>query len=292
MGQYKVPQNVEAEDKILGPLTFRQFIYALMGVGWALIIFGLLNKIPVLMVIIGLPPSLLLLLLAFYTRDGQNFEQLLIAMVGYFAAPHRRLWVKEDVAETFHVEATKAVAEVTQRNPQEVLSELEKVAKLIDSRGWNRPPEDDHALIQPAMANSDRIVQPPIIPHAPDEPHSDMLDLQKSPLAQNLAQLLSAAADDVREEAMNQMNQTPGRKAVPAALATAQATASGIPLAAIAAPAPVTVPSTSDILRLATQSDELTVSQIAAQAVRMAPPQAMQGPPRAMQSGGQVVENR
>lgn len=290
MGQYKVPQNVEAEDKILGPLTFRQFIYFLIGTGWGLVCFGLLNKIPALMVLLGLPPTTLFLLLAFYTRDGQNFEQLLIAMVGYFASPHRRLWVKEDVVETFHIEPTKHAAEVTQRNPAEVISELERVAKLIDSRGWNRPPEEDHALIQPAIPHADRIVAPPVTPHAPDEPHTDMLDLQKSPLAQNLAQLLAAAADDVREEAMNQMNQHPGRKAVPDALANAQAAASGIPLAATAM-APVTVPSTSDILKLATQSDELTVSQIAAQAVRMAP-QAMQGPSQAMQrptqSSGQV----
>jgi hypothetical protein len=291
VGQYKVPQNVEAEDKILGPLTFRQFIYFLMGVGWGLISFGLLRKIPAVMVLVGFPPTMLLLLLAFYTRDGQNFEQLLIAMVGFFASPHKRLWVKEDLAETFHIEPTKHAAEVTQRNPAEVLSELEKVAALIDSRGWNRPPEpESQNIIHPSMQHEDRIVAPPPAPRPPDEPKSDMLDLKRSPLAQNLAQLLAEAAEDVREEAMNQMNQHPGRRAVPTTLAAAQAAAQGLPLADVPG---VTAPSTSDIIKLATQSDELTVSQIAAQATRMAPPpQAMQGPSQVVQSGEQVVENR
>ena len=27
MAQYKVPQDVEAEDKLIGPFSFRQFIY-------------------------------------------------------------------------------------------------------------------------------------------------------------------------------------------------------------------------------------------------------------------------
>jgi hypothetical protein len=196
MGQYKVPQNVEAEDKILGPLTFRQFIYALMGVGWAILCFALLHKIPAAMIILGAPPTLLLMLLAFYTRDGQNFEQLLIAMVGFFAASRRRLWVKEDVAETFHIEPTKHAAEVTQRNPAEVISELEKLAVLIDSRGWNRPPQTESNLVQPTTPHEDRMVAPPPAPHAPDEPKTDMLDLQQSPLAQNLAELLRAAAED------------------------------------------------------------------------------------------------
>ena len=31
MATYKVPQDVEAEDKLLGPFTFRQFIYLLIA---------------------------------------------------------------------------------------------------------------------------------------------------------------------------------------------------------------------------------------------------------------------
>jgi hypothetical protein len=257
MGQYKVPQNVEAEDKIIGPLTFRQFIYALMGFGWAAIMFAILHKIPAVMIIIGFPPTMLLMLLAFYTRDGQNFEQLLIAMVGFFAASRKRLWVKEDVAETFHIAPTIHAAEITQRNPAEVMSELEKLATLIDSRGWNKPPVPENNVILPTTQHSDRMVAPPEAPHAPDEPKTDMLDLERSPLAQNLAELLREAAEDVREEAMNQMAAKPTRSS---ALSKASSSISG-----------VTEAQTGDILKLATQNDDLSVSQIAAQATRMAP---------------------
>jgi hypothetical protein len=257
VGQYKVPQNVEAEDKIIGPLTFRQFVYALIGFGWGAISFALLNRLPAVLIIIGFPPTMLFMLLAFYTRDGQNFEQLLIAMVGFFAASRKRLWVKEDIAETFHVEPTPHVAEVTQRNPAQVLSELEKLATLIDSRGWNIPPVPGNNVTLPTTQHSDRIVAPPPAPHAPDEPKTDMLDLERSPLAQNLAELLREAADDVREEAMNQMAAKPTRRA---ALAGADSSISG-----------VTQAQSDDILKLATQNDDLSVSQIAAQATRMAP---------------------
>jgi hypothetical protein len=43
----------------------------------ALVCFAIFNKIPVVMIVLGFPPTTLFLLLAFYTRDGQNFEQLL-----------------------------------------------------------------------------------------------------------------------------------------------------------------------------------------------------------------------
>ena len=252
MGQYKVPQNVEAEDKILGPLTFKEFIYFLMGFGWAALSFALFHAIPVLMILIGFPPTLLLLLLAFYNRDGQNFEQLLVAMVGFFATSRRRAWAKDDIIETFRVEATAIAAEATQRDPVQVRGELEKLANLIDSRGWNHPQEPETYQILPSIAHADRIVPTP--PPAPSEVPNDILDLQQSPLAQNLAELLRTAAEDVREEAIAQMA---GKATRPAKSAPAPTSISG-----------VTAAPPGDILQLATQSDELSVTQIAAQATR------------------------
>jgi len=223
-----------------------------MGFGWAALSFAIFRQIPVLMVVIGFPPTTLLLLLAFYNRDGQSFEQLLLAMVGFFATSRRRAWSKDDIIETFHVEATVIAAEATQRNSAEVRGELEKLANLIDSRGWNHPQEPEPSQIMPSIAHTDRIVPTP--PPTPGEVPTDILDLQQSPLAQNLAELLRAAAEDVREEAIQQMAGKPVR---PVKGAPAPTSISG-----------VTAASPNDILQLATQSDELSVTQIAAQATR------------------------
>jgi len=255
MGQYKVPQDVEAEDKILGPLTFKEFVYALIGFGWAALSFAIFHSVPAVMIVVGFPPTMLLMLLAFYNRDGQNFEQLLVAMVGFFATSRRRAWVKDDVIETFHVNPTVHAKEATQRDPVQVRSELDKLANLIDSRGWNHPPEPDldAHLVRPTTAHADRIVPPPT-PHAPDEAPTDILDLKQSPLAQNLAELLRTAAEDVRTEAMQQMT---GKSVVPTTIAPTATSISG-----------VTAAPTDAILQLATQGDGLTVTQIAAQATR------------------------
>jgi hypothetical protein len=208
------------------------------------------------MILVGAPPTMLFMLLAFYNRDGQNFEQILIALAGFFAASRKRIWVKEEVAVMFHIEPTKVAAELSQRNPIVVRSELEKLSSLMDSRGWNRPPEPESNQILPSTPHEDRMVAPPPAPHAPDEPKTDILDLQRSPLAQNLAELLREAAEDVREEAMGQMSGKPGHRPG----ATAAISTSG-----------VTQTQSGDILKLATQSDDLTISQLAAQATRMAP---------------------
>ena len=254
MSQYKVPQNVEAEDHILGPLTLKQLIYAIVGVAWAGLCFVLLRNLLPVMIVLAAPVTLLFLLLAFYQRDGQNFEQLLIAMVGFFSQTRKRLWRKDEIADTFRIQLAPVVVEQNQRNPVEVRSELERLGSMIDSRGWNAPHQPDGSTQGIAVPVSDRLVEPSLTsPQAAPEVTTDMLDLQQSPLAQNLAALIQEAAVDIRQEAIDQMNGTPA--AVPAN-----------------APAPistsVTMANPDDIMKLAMERDDLTVSQLAASATR------------------------
>ncbi len=261
MSQYKVPQNVEAEDKIIGPLTLKQFIYAIIGVGWGGLSFAILRNSIVVMIVIGVPPALLFILLAFYNKDGQTFEQLLISAVGFASNSRRRLWVKDEVVESFQITPRKVAKEQTQRDPVAVRSQLEHLAMMVDSRGWNQSEAVNTNLT--LDASNDRLIMPAMPPEAvasEPAPTEDILDLQRSPLAQNLATLIDEAAGDVKEEAMEQMKAMHSAAARRQSQTAAKQSISG-----------VTTPATPDILKLATQRDDLTVSQLAATATRMAP---------------------
>jgi hypothetical protein len=275
MGQYKVPQNVESEDKIIGPLTFKQFIYALIGVAWAGICFAIFRTIPVVFIIVGIPPALLFMCLAFYQKDGQNFEQLLAAVYGFIGSPRKRVWMKDEVIVGFKVQMNPKVVEQTQRNSAEVRSELEKLGTLIDARGWNgHQSESANPNLVSSLSQNDRLVAP-VLPAQPNssepQPAEDVLDLQRSPLAQNLAALLQEAAGDVRQEAIDQMHTKPH------------------PAAAAASISGVTSPAAGNILKLATERDDLTVSQLAATATRssMAPNQLAEGQSVELRNNGQ-----
>jgi hypothetical protein len=214
MSQYTVPQNVEAEDQIIGPLTFKQFVYALIGFGWAVLVYAAFNKIIILMLALILPVSGLFLMLAFFRRDGQNFEQLLIAMVGYFGNSRKRIWQKDASLTTLHIEPKKAAVVAIQRSATEIHGDLERLSQLIDSRGWNKQQtaSQTNELLRQQAAASDRLIMPQapteeeVAAEAETEPTTDMLDLQNSPLAQNLAGLINQASEDVRREAISQMN--------------------------------------------------------------------------------------
>ena len=63
MAQYKVPQDVEADDKLLGPFSFRQFVYLLVVGGCIALAIGLFQIFP-LLAIIPLPFIILFAALA------------------------------------------------------------------------------------------------------------------------------------------------------------------------------------------------------------------------------------
>ena len=76
MAQYKVPQDVEADDKLIGPFSFRQFVYLLVAAGLIALAVGMFQLFP-LLAIIPLPFAFFFLLT--FTLFLIDFSSLLPA---------------------------------------------------------------------------------------------------------------------------------------------------------------------------------------------------------------------
>lgn len=92
--RFQVPQFIEVEDKIFGPLTFKQFIYVAGGVGICVILFIFLPKF--LAIIISLPTALFAAALAFYKVNDKPFINVVEAFVKYTFTSKLYIWKKED----------------------------------------------------------------------------------------------------------------------------------------------------------------------------------------------------
>ena len=90
MATYKVPQDVEAEDKLLGPFTFRQFIYLLISAAGIAIIFGLFQIFP-LLAIIPIPFTFFFLILALPIKKDQPMEVYLASIASFYLKPNAGL---------------------------------------------------------------------------------------------------------------------------------------------------------------------------------------------------------
>lgn len=91
--RFEVPQFIEIEDKIFGPLTWRQFVYVGGGAGLAVVLF--FTAPFVVFVLLGLPIAGITFLLGFYPINNQPFSVFLESMVRYFKNTRLYLWRKK-----------------------------------------------------------------------------------------------------------------------------------------------------------------------------------------------------
>ena len=135
---YKVPQDVEAEDKLLGPFSFRQFIFliiAVVSLGAAYILARILLPLG----LIPVPIALFFGALALPLRKDQPMEVYLAAVISFMLKPKKRLWQPDGIEYLVEVTAPKT-EETTRRNSydqEEVQRRLSYLANLVDSRGWS-----------------------------------------------------------------------------------------------------------------------------------------------------------
>ena len=94
--RFEVPQFIEIEDKIIGPLTWRQFVYIAGGVGLLLILyFSPLPKI--FFVFLGIPLGGLAFSLAFHKVNNRPFSIFLESAASFLVSKKLYLWRKDHV---------------------------------------------------------------------------------------------------------------------------------------------------------------------------------------------------
>lgn len=138
MSRYKVAQDVEAEDKILGPFSFRQFIYLLVAAAGIALAWGL-SQVFLPLAVIPVPIILLFGALALPLRKDQPMEVYLAAVVSFYTKPRRRMWqpdginslIEITVPEKVEIERTKNLSQ------DEAERRLAYLSQLADTHGWS-----------------------------------------------------------------------------------------------------------------------------------------------------------
>ena len=138
--EYQVPQFIWVEDKIIGPLTLKQFIYLAGGSGLCVIFFSYLNIIVAFL--LSAPIAAFVVALAFYKINGKPFIEMVEACFNYYIHTKLFLWRRE---EPKAAQKKAPVAPNALRNaPKLTRGKLTELAWSLDIRSPEsgvRPPE-------------------------------------------------------------------------------------------------------------------------------------------------------
>jgi len=212
MAQYKVLQDIEAEDKLLGPLSLRQFIYAVIVVVMGFVAFRLAT-VQIFLAIPFLPPIIFFGLLAAPIGQQQSSEVWLLAKIKYFIFPRRRIWDQEGIQDLVTITAPKAIVAPAMKDfgKEEAQSRLKALATTMDTRGWAVKNLNTQGYVSPMAGpqSSDRLLELQPV-GAPEEalagvkPSEDVLD-SGNPLSQAMNSMVAQNQQTHRQAILQKM---------------------------------------------------------------------------------------
>lgn len=149
---FTVPQFIDAEDKIIGSMTVRQFIIclagmAVIGIGWKIFDFSLF-------VVWGVGNLILFGAFAFVKVNGRPFHYFMLNLVQTTKKPRLRVWnhrnVLKDVVslEDDKGDAVHTTAKAVPVKPRPAGSRLRELSLIADTKGQYKGGEDEEIIEQ------------------------------------------------------------------------------------------------------------------------------------------------
>lgn len=133
--RYQVPQFIEVEDKIFGPLTWKQFVYIAGGIGASIALYLFLpfyiSIIPIILILA------LAATLAFYKINNRPFINALESYFLYIIHPKLYIWHKEE--HLLNIPKQSEEISTNEFIPKLTNSKLKDLAWTLDVREADNP---------------------------------------------------------------------------------------------------------------------------------------------------------
>jgi hypothetical protein len=136
MQMFTVPQFIDVEDKIIGPITTRQFIISLVALGilvpaWKFLTFGYFAVIAILDILIFGA-------FAFVKINGRPFHYFILNLFQTFKRPKLRVWYRDfpEIKASYGVEEGHFVPELGLKPEKHYsTSRLAELSLIVDTKG-------------------------------------------------------------------------------------------------------------------------------------------------------------
>ncbi|MCX6808338.1 MAG: PrgI family protein [Candidatus Berkelbacteria bacterium] len=129
--RFKVPQNIDIKDRIIGPLSMVQFVYAVIGFG---VCYWLFNAVPNPYNYAAMAPvALFVICLDFVKINERPFLSFFLSAIAFIGSPKQRSWQQggdSDLqVEIYHAEKAAPTFQHKEISREEILA----AARAVDS---------------------------------------------------------------------------------------------------------------------------------------------------------------
>lgn len=196
MSSYKVPQDVEAEDKLLGPFSFRQFIYLLIAAGCGALAF-FLGQMFFPFIILFAPIALFFLILSLPLRKDQPMEIYLAAILQFWLKPRKKIWQADGIDHmvefTNVIEEKDSISLKTLSNEQ-AIERISFLSNVVDTGGWAIRGVDNNSNLQESVISAAEEVE---------DIH------ENNEILENFSRMLNDSHNKYRSDVLNDLKSIP-----------------------------------------------------------------------------------
>ena len=215
MATYKVIQDIEADDKLIGPLSMKQFIFACVSAGFLFAAFMIASRTTIYAAIPFIPFIVVPGVLAAPLGRDQPTEIWLAAQLRYLIKPRKRIWNQSGIKELVNITVPKKIEKALTKgfSEHEARSRLKALANTLDSRGWAVKNVDINNYSPPVynLSDDDRLVglanMPQMVPDINVAASDDIMDYQNNSTAQHFEEMIQASSTEQRQAVMEKMRQ-------------------------------------------------------------------------------------
>ncbi len=130
--RYKVPQNIDMQDRILGPLTMLQFVYAVVGGGFAYVTF--MSVPSPLGPLLGILIAMFTAAMIFLKINERPFLHFLLSLLAFMGRPRMRVWQREESGMDVQVYKNPAKESTVKVETKHITKEqIERLAENLDA---------------------------------------------------------------------------------------------------------------------------------------------------------------
>lgn len=204
MAVYKVAQDVEADDKLIGPFSFRQFIYLIIVAIAIALAYGL-SRLFIGLAIIPFPIIIFFGALALPLRKDQPMEVYLGALLSFYLKPRRRTWEPDGIESLVQITAPQVIEVQRTKDITETEAErrLSYLADIADTQGW--------AVRHTAQPNTNSMISDAFFEAQAAE---DILDVHGG-VSQSFDAMITQSDQRRKQDAINRMHQQPAAPVAP-----------------------------------------------------------------------------
>lgn len=167
----KIPQNVYIEDRIVGPLTLKQIIISMLGMGFSYALWASIAKaygsVPLHITVIVWIPAAIALMFAFVRINDLSMSHILFLTIERFSKPQIRVYGPRRglTVQTRSFTAPKPQSHFTSQ-PQRSDADVAELSAVLDETPETstlppRPVQKDRVTVNPLRPEDIEEVQSP-----------------------------------------------------------------------------------------------------------------------------------